>query len=218
MSDASVDAVAATHGASDSCSTSCPQPPATRMGSPTRPRPPTTPGPRQQFVGEAAVREAPALLAYFNGRVQEPADAADLVGDVLLAVWRRADAMPMEPGPARSWIFNIARQTLSRKRRSTKRRDALDKRLQHQLLTAPTSADLTGRTSLEAPDPRIELLTWALTQLNPVDRQLLTLIHWEFLTMSEAAQRLQLSPSAAHSRYGRTRMRLQRLIDTQQTA
>lgn len=100
----------------------------------------------QQRLEEAVLREAPGVLAYLTRRVADPADAADLLGDVLVVIWRRIDAMPLEPGPARMWIFGIARKTLAGGHRSSRRRQALTARLRHEISTTNPTASLPGNT------------------------------------------------------------------------
>lgn len=173
----------------------------------------TTP---QRLLEEAVLREAPALLAYLTRRVSDPADAGDLLGDVLLVVWRRTDSMPPEPGPARMWMFGVARKTLAGSHRTLRRRRALTARLRHEITTADTTVNLTGEATRTAADPRTVRMTSAMSQLSPADRQIITLIHWDSFTMTEAAEHLRLRLSTTRSRYHRARTRLKRLLETDQ--
>jgi RNA polymerase sigma-70 factor, ECF subfamily len=52
----------------------------------------------------------------------------------------------------------------------------------------------------------------ALNSLEPLDREVLSLRHFEQLTNIEAAQELGLEPSAASKRYLRALARLQRVL------
>lgn len=172
----------------------------------------------QQRLEEVVLREAPALLAYLTRRVSNPADAADLLGDVLVVVWRRIDTMPTEPGPARMWMFGIARKTLASGHRSNRRCQALTARLRHEIATANTTAGLAGNNQDVPADPRAERLTAALDHLSPADREILTLIHWDFLTLTEVAQHLRLRPTTTRSRYHRARVRVKQLFELDETA
>ncbi len=172
----------------------------------------SVPQTQRQLLEETVQREAPALLAYLIRRVQEPADAADLLGDVLVVAWRRIDAMPPEPGPARMWMFGIARKVLAGGHRSIRRRQALTDRLRHELSTAGTTADLAGGPTNGPADPRTDILISAMDQLPPADREIISLIHWDSFTLTEAAQHLQLRPTTTRSRYHRARARLKRLL------
>src|SRR5689334_9702644 len=68
---------------------------------------------------------SPALLAYFVRRVQDPADAADLLSDLLTVVWRRVRSVPESDAEARMWMYGVARRTLSTHRRGARRRTNL---------------------------------------------------------------------------------------------
>lgn len=168
-----------------------------------------------RVVEEAVLREAPALLAYLTRRVSDPADAADLLGDVLVVVWRRIDTMPQEPDQARMWMFTIARKTLAGGHRTIRRRRALTERLRHEL-TVTATANLAGNPQHSPTDPRTERLTLALDQLKPADREILSLIHWDSFTLIEAAQHLHLRHTTTRSRYRRARTRLRRLLEADQ--
>ena len=113
-------------------------------------------------------------------------------------------------------MFAIARDTLVSSRRSANRRHALNKRLGQELLTANNAADLTGDVAHDTTDPRTDFQRLALYRLKPIDRELLSLIHWDFLTVSEAAQLLGLSAAAARSRDSRARATLKRVLQVSQ--
>ena len=53
----------------------------------------------------------------------------------------------------------------------------------------------------------------ALNSLEPLDRELLALRHYEQLTNAEAAQVLEISESAASSRFVRALKRLKKLLE-----
>src|SRR5690606_2718003 len=52
---------------------------------------------------EELAANAPDLLAYFERRTQ-PADAADLLAEVMLTAWRRIRELPDEPERVRMWL------------------------------------------------------------------------------------------------------------------
>lgn len=76
-------------------------------------------------VPALVARESSALLAYFARRVTPVEDAADLLGDTLVIVWRRQSSIPGDETRARMWLYGVARKVLSTHRRSTGRRHAL---------------------------------------------------------------------------------------------
>ncbi len=185
----------------------------TPTGSETRTvQTPVSAQPRLDFE-QTVRREAPALLAYLSRRTADPADAADLLGDVLVVIWRRIDAMPPDAAAARMWMFGVARKVLAGGYRSARRRQALTDRLRHELTTEPDTADLDGSKAIDVEDPRRERLSLALNQLKPSEREIVSLIHWDGFTLSEAARHLHLRLSTTRSRYYRARDRLKRLLE-----
>lgn len=111
-----------------------------------------------------------ALLGYALRRVEEPADAADVVAETFLVAWRRIDRVPAEP-EARLWLFAVARRTLGNRRRGDSRRRALAERLRDELRTA--------RAVEAEPEGTSPLVREAMALLRPDDRELLALVAWE---------------------------------------
>lgn len=146
-----------------------------------------------------AERLAPALLGYFARRVPEPADAADLVGETFLVLWRRTHDVPDDPDAARMWAFGVARRVLSTYHRTGARRSALTARLRAEL-------EVTARATHA--DPQVAALRDALDRLDPLDRELVRLVHWDGFTLAEAARLLGKRPGTVRSRYHRARQRL----------
>jgi len=72
-------------------------------------------------------------------------------------------------------------------------------------LTSPSSA--LGRVELE------RQLDVALEGMNPIDREVLVLRHFEELTNSEVARVLQMSEQAASVRYIRALARLKKILE-----
>lgn len=57
-------------------------------------------------------RHAPAILAYFAARTQEPEDAADLMAETMAAALLGAGRFRRSKGPAVAWLYGIARNKL----------------------------------------------------------------------------------------------------------
>lgn len=72
-------------------------------------------------VDALARTEAGNILAYFSHRVTRKADAADLLGETLLVLWRRADSIPDDDAERRMWMFGIARKVLATYHRAKNR-------------------------------------------------------------------------------------------------
>lgn len=141
------------------------------------------------------------LLGYFERRVDIPADAADLLSDTMLQAWRRADACPGDTQRQRMWLFTIAANILSNHRRSTTRRLRLAHRLREHFPSEP------------APDhAEPSAIRDAVLRLHDSQRELVMLIHWDGLTIIEAAELLGLNASTARSRYAAARTSLREAL------
>lgn len=148
---------------------------------------------------------APMLLAYFVRRVTPAEDAADLLSETLLLLWRRVDAIPTDPDGARMWAFGVARNVLRGHRRTDQRRSALVGRLRLEL----SSADEVAHPA----DERVLDLRAAIDRLKPIDQEILKLVHWDGLSLIEAAAVVGMREGTLRSRYHRARARLRRQLD-----
>jgi RNA polymerase sigma-70 factor (ECF subfamily) len=155
-----------------------------------------------EFLG--VVREAaPDLLAYFERRVTDRVDAADLLSDVLVQAWRRVDDAPLDPQRGRMWLFGIAHNVLSNHLRGTRRRSALTERLRLHLSTAPPDVDHSDAAAVRD----------AVQRLPQAQRELVMLVHWDGFSLREAADVLGVNPSTARSRYAAARGSLAASLD-----
>ncbi|WP_104106207.1 sigma-70 family RNA polymerase sigma factor [Nocardioides sp. 616] len=137
------------------------------------------------------------LLAYFERRVLVREDAADLLAEVMLQAWRRVDQLPEAAERRRMWLFTIAAHVLSNQRRASRRRTALAERVRHHL-TESHIPDHAEALSVQA----------AVRDLAAAHRELIMLVHWDGLSLAEAAELLGLNPSTARSRYSAARQAL----------
>lgn len=141
------------------------------------------------------------LLAFFLRRVQPADDAADLLGEALLIIWRRVDAMPTDDREARMWMFGIARHLVTTHGRATRRRSALQDKLRAQL-----------RPSAVAPDGDGVDVQALLTQLSEVDQEIIRLTYWDGFSQKEAALLLGMPEGTLRSRHHRARESLRRSL------
>lgn len=133
------------------------------------------------------------LLGFFERRVPY-SDALDLLGEVLLVAWRRADKLPTDEEATRMWLFGVARRVLSTSRRSGVRRQALVDRLRAE----------AESTSVEHRAEDGELVA-ALAALSPVDAEIIRLVHWDGFTLAEVANHLGRPAGTIRSKYSRAR-------------
>jgi RNA polymerase sigma-70 factor (ECF subfamily) len=170
-------------------------------------REPTVPGPdigtdqrRERFESLVHVNSR-AILGYALRRTERPEDAADVLAEVLLIAWRRLDAVPRAP-EARLWLFGVARRVIANENRSAAARFRLGERLRQEVsqVVADESAAIDERESVRA----------ALGRLREEDREILLLVAWEDLKVTDAAKVIGISAPGARSRLHRARRRLRR--------
>ena len=142
-------------------------------------------------------RFAPDVSTYAMRRVQ-PSLVDDVVSDVFLVAWRRIDSVPPEPLP---WLYGVARKVIGNQLRSARRQGALLQRAVYEATPSP-------------PSPGVPDVGSALARLPTRDRELLLLIAWEGLSVSEAAAALGCSAPATRVRLHRARKRFARALGT----
>jgi RNA polymerase sigma-70 factor (ECF subfamily) len=158
--------------------------------------------PDDQFRQVYAANFQP-LLGYALRRVEQPADAADVVAETFLIAWRRRHEVP-PGGETRLWLYGVARRVLANHHRGGERRERLGERLRRRL------AGVTGDPGSEVPE-RLAVRA-ALARLGDLDREVLTLTVWEDLAPREVAEVLGVSPAAVRTRLSRARARLRELV------
>ena len=149
---------------------------------------------RRRF--EELVGETYEPVQRYLRRRTDPATADDVLGDVLLVLWRRLDDVP--PSAPLPWAYGVARGCLANNRRSAARQERVALRLAH-----------THRPSEPADD---DVLTECLDALPDADRELLRLWAWEQLTPAGLAQVLGITANAASIRLHRAKGKLKKLL------
>lgn len=144
-----------------------------------------------------------AVLAFALRRSQRPEDAADLVAETFLVVWRRFDDVPSEE-ETRVWLYAVARRVLANQRRGERRRQHLAERLREDLATAVSAEEVIR------PQP---VAMQVLGRMEKMDREVLLLTGWEELEPAEIAKVLGLSSAAVRSRLHRARKRFKKELD-----
>lgn len=136
------------------------------------------------------------LLRYALRRVEQPADAADVVGETWTVAWRRRQNLPpLEE--QRLWLFGVARRVLANQRRGRLRQNRLAEKLREEIVE-----QWQPEPSAEGP------VSEALRSLAPRDRDVLALSAWEGLRAEEIAVVVGCSPATARVRLHRARRRL----------
>lgn len=165
------------------------------------------------------------ILLRMDRRLQKRVDAADVLQEAYVecakrfAEYRENSAMPLY-----LWVRFLTFQKLvdlHRHHLGTKIRDAkLEVSLHHGALPQASSvllaAQLMGHlTSASRVAIRAETqvqVQEALNRMDPMDREVLVLRHFEMLTNEETAHVLNLKKSAASNRYIRAMQRLRKIL------
>jgi RNA polymerase sigma-70 factor (ECF subfamily) len=158
-------------------------------------------------------------------RLRGRVDASDVLQEAYVeALERFPDFLQDRPMPFFLWLRFITEQRLQvvhRRHLGTKARDAgrdisLTRQAAPLVSSESLAAQLVGRHSSPSQAAmRAEMqarLHAALETMNPIDREILALRHFEQLTNTETAQLLGLREDAASQRYGRALVRLKDML------
>ena len=144
------------------------------------------------------------LLAYLTRRTNQD-DAPDLLGETMVIAWRRVRDLPSDPERARMWLFGIARGSLQNHERGQRRRWALADRIRGGRAEASVAP---------AADEGSEVRD-AIARLEPELAELVRLVHWERLSLVDAAELLGIPASTARGRYQRARDQLRAALSVE---
>jgi RNA polymerase sigma factor (sigma-70 family) len=150
-----------------------------------------------------------AVQRFVARRVPDPHLAADLTGEVFLAVIDSADTYRPESGRQIAWLFGVARNVVAGERRRNARELRARRRLPAagELVEGDDLARLHARIDAEAAARK---LYRAMDRLSPRERAVLELVALDGLEVGEAARALGIRPAAARVRLHRARRHLQR--------
>ena len=160
-----------------------------------------------------------------DARVRARLDASDVLQEAFLDVARDLDAYLADPKlPPLLWLrLHVGRRltTLHRQHLGTKMRDAgMEISLYRDALPEASSAALasmllgkhTSPTQAAQRAERLLRVQEALNTLDPIDREVLALRHFEQLSRSETAEVLGISQEAGAKRYFRALKRLKDVL------
>jgi RNA polymerase sigma-70 factor (ECF subfamily) len=158
-------------------------------------------------------------------RLQGRIDASDVIQDAYLDVVSRLDDYLRDPRlPLFLWLrlivgerlLKLHRHHLGTQGRDVGREVSLYRGALPQASLAALAAQLLGKhtspTQAVARAERILRLQEALNTLDPLDREILSLRHFEELSIAETAQVLDITEAAAAKRYLRALKRLRELL------
>lgn len=200
--------------------------------------PPTAETPEiQALLDRARARDpeaAGALLELFRARLRRMVElrlddqlrrklgASDVVQEAFLEAARRFEEYLARPSmPFHLWLRFLTAQTLAalwRHHVGTQARDVRREAGGRALFTSSETlagamlAHTTSPTRAAARDEARSQVAAALGLMDPVDREVLVLRHFEGLSNAEAAQEVGLSPDAARKRHARALVRLREIL------
>ncbi len=161
-------------------------------------------------------------------RLQGRVDVADVLQEIYLAAWRNlTEYVQGSPLPFYLWLRGIACNKLLELHRhhlGVKMRDARRECANQSPSTADTTSAaissllMDDNTSPSGVAVRAEIrlrLERAIDGMNPIDREVLALRHFEQLNPAETAQVLMIEEKAAGMRYLRALKRLREILEQQ---
>ncbi len=121
----------------------------------------------------------------------------DIVQEIFMVIHRKLDTL-QQPQSLRSWIYSIARRTVSRYHRSRRSHDAseiaLARHVGTQLDAQPTPLELAEQNEEE------KVLWELLGELDAPKREVLVLVEIEGMTAPEISEALEIPLNTAYSR------------------
>ncbi|WP_157428676.1 RNA polymerase sigma factor [Agromyces salentinus] len=149
------------------------------------------------------VEVGPELLNYFERRIGDGGE--DLLSELMATAWRRNADLPMDHEQARMWLFGIARNLLRNGVRSNLRRSRLENALRDAI--PANGSDVAEQLAIRD----------AVQRLDPILAEIVTLVHWEGLTIAEAGRLQGVPASTARGRYQRAREALREALTVQRS-
>jgi RNA polymerase sigma-70 factor, ECF subfamily len=160
-----------------------------------------------------------------DSRLQSRVDPSDVVQDVCLEAWQCLGSYVNQPNsPFFLWLRSVAghklgdlhRHHLGARMRDARREVSLYQGSLPGATSAALAAQLLGHLTRPSEaavraERKVQLQT-ALNAMDPIDREVLALRHFEQLTVSEAAVVMGIKEKAAGMRYVRALRRLKEIL------
>ncbi len=178
-----------------------------------------------EMLGQHRARLRRMVELRLDRRLQARIDASDVIQEAYVDIVSRLDEYLRQPTyPLFLWLRLIVGERLLKLHRhhlGTQMRDAgLEVSIYRGALPAASSAALaaqllgkhTSPTQAAVRAERLLRIQEALNTLEPIDREVLSLRHFEQMTLAETAWSLQIEESAAAKRYVRALKRLKSVL------
>lgn len=141
-------------------------------------------------------RHVPVLLALAERMLASRSDAEDLVHDVCLEVWRKANTYEPSRGSVRAWLVMRLRSRALDRLRAARRTRLADDDSACEEEAAPSDRDPSR-------SPDHERVRRALGELPEDQRAVLDLAYFEGLSLPEIGERLSIPVGTVKSRLSR---------------
>ena len=152
-------------------------------------------------------RYSSILLGLLLRILHSRAEAEDVLQEVFVQVWRRADSYDESRGRGFTWLVTLARS------RAIDRLRALDSRQRAATASAAEASEVVSDASLDAfRSEQREIVRAALAELTEDQRRTLLLAYEEGLTQSEIAARLNQPLGTVKTRTRSGLMKLRELL------
>ncbi|WP_150250817.1 RNA polymerase sigma factor [Nocardiopsis deserti] len=130
--------------------------------------------------------------------------ADDVAAETFGVAWRRYDRLPKDqPLP---WLYGVARNVIRARLRGERRRG--------EVLSAEADAGVPDASDTVRQVEERDTALRALDRLSATDRELVMLLAWEGLELTEAARVLGCTTATARVRLHRARRRIERFLDS----
>jgi RNA polymerase sigma-70 factor (ECF subfamily) len=172
-----------------------------------------------ELMARVRQRDTAALRALFDRHaamvhglglrvLRDPTEAEDLVQDVFLHLWRRAELFDGERGQFTGWLVSLTRNRAIDRLRARRTREQKGDELERQAIAAPASTGPVPEETAYAAELR-NAVTRALALLPEPQRVALELAYFGGLSQSEIAEHLAapLGTVKARIRQGMIRLR-----------
>jgi RNA polymerase sigma-70 factor (ECF subfamily) len=160
-----------------------------------------------------------------DARLQARVDASDVIQDAFLQVASRLEGYLRDPKvPLFLWLrlvvgeqlTNLHRHHLGTQMRDARREVSLYREALPEASSAALAAQLLGKhtspTQAAVRAERLLRVQEAINSLDPIDREIISLRHFEQLSRAETAQVLGIAEAAAAKRYIRALKRLKAIM------
>jgi RNA polymerase sigma-70 factor (ECF subfamily) len=181
----------------------------------------------EALVGRSRQRLRRMVAFRLDQRLQGRVDPSDVLQDAYLEAWKDLGAYLRQPAiPFFLWLRGVAgnklrelhRHHLGTQMRDPRREVSIHGGAMPETTSTALAAELLGnltRASEEAVRVEIKVrLQEALDTMDPLDREVLALRHFEQLSPAETAQVLGIKEKAAGMRYVRALRRLKEILNS----